>query len=657
MDKIISNEFDQKFGQAYREGKTQPTNPENSFDKAQASVQSQTPNVAKTDAQQLAQSVVLNTEGFILFGFMVKDFINALFPKGVPEGSRHKTAIRLSYDLLILLDGDTEKVRALLMDLSWVKAIVEERGQQEIENILEAAQKLKHKNEGEKINDLMPSRDMQKAIEEVTGRKFSILVQEAHKEIMSHLGQEEQDNIIQLLERIGREIEKLFPYYPLLKLLCHRQKRKHYIAALLVGGAFCMNLCTRMWYRFWSAPGRHCRMNSLLALIGRMGSGKHIAVDLYKILMKPVKSSDQVQINALNAWNLEKDQNGGGAKNKKPRPNGILRALPPETSAAGAREAEVNAHEEIDGEDTYLHVSQFDSELDNTLRQLKKSYMDALFTLWLKSFHNEPHGSLLKSASAPVGEYPVHYNAVYTGTDDALLKLATVNNFVNGLLSRFTFVPMGDSNFEMMENHDYDEADIQWENDLSDWAYKLDSTKGEIPCKDISDALHKWTARRMEDAAENASKCEEDMIKRPCWHGINFALPFIVARHWDDMVQDTDGRWKCGPNFKTDKHDRTLALLIAKAQLAFQEYYFKAIGEKYYDDLLSEQTTGKHHRQKTMIGYRRLPDPFTREDVDRCFGYDGNTNNINSKVKRLVDDEMAQKINSGENKGKYRKLM
>ena len=398
-------------------------------------------------------------------------------------------------------------------------------------------------------------------------------------------------------------------------------------------------------------------MNSLLALIGRMGSGKHIAVDLYKILMIPVKASDQVQINALNAWNLEKEQNGGGAKNKKPRPNGILRALPPETSAAGAREAEVNAHEIIDEEDTYLHVSQFDSELDNTLRQIKKSYMDALFTLWLKSFHNEPHGSLLKSASAPVGEYPVHYNAVYTGTDDALSKLATESNYVNGLLSRFTFVPMGDSNFEMMENHVYDETDKQWEKELEYWAYNLDSTKGEIPCKDISDALHKWTARRMEDAAENGSKCEEDMIKRPCWHGINYALPFIVSRHWNDMVQDTDGRWKCGPNFKTDKHDRNLALLIAKAQLAFQEYYFKSIGEKYYDDLLSEQTTGKHHRQKTMIGYRRLPDPFTREDVDRCFDYGGNANNINSKVKRLVDDGMAQKITKGEDKGKYKKLM
>jgi hypothetical protein len=417
-----------------------------------------------------------------------------------------------------------------------------------------------------------------------------------------------------------------------------------------------MTLMTRCWYKFWSAPGRQCRLNSLLALIGRPGSGKHMAVELYKLLMEPVRKADQVQIDALNRWNLEKDQKNGGSANKSPRPSGAYRALPSETSAAGAREAETNAKEMIDGEEWYLHVSQFDSELDNTLRQMKKSYMEALFTLWLKSFHNEYHGSLLKTSSAHVGEYPVHYNCCYTGTSDALKKMATEANFVNGLLSRFTFVPMGDSDYKMMEAHEYDEVDAERDRQLSEWAYRLDACKGEIPCKIISDALYRWTARRMEDAKENNSKCEEDMIKRPCWHGINYALPFVVSRHWDKMVED-GGRYKCGEDFAPDKFDVQLALLIAKAQLAFQEYYFKAIGEKHYDDQLSQESSGRTHQQKTWIGYRRLPNPFTSQDVDICFGYEGKIGSICSKIKRLVDDGMAQKITKGEDKGKYRKLM
>lgn len=656
-----SKEFNEKFLGSYQQEQSDPTNKDHQFDSEKTSADGQVTNPATATpaaAQQLAASVTTPDVNLDLtaFGYKIVDFANALLPNGAPVGSRHKSAIKLAYDLLVVCDGDAEKVRALLMQLQWVKEVINERGQKEIDDIIESAQKLKHKREGEQLSDLLPSKDMLRAIEEVTGRSYKVLLSEMRKKAMEAGSDVSQDDIIKLLENIGREIEKLFPRYPLLKLLCHRLPRKHYIAALLVGGAFLMTLMTRCWYKFWSAPGRQCRLNSLLALIGRPGSGKHMAVELYKLLMEPVRKADQVQIDALNRWNLEKDQKNGGSANKSPRPSGAYRALPSETSAAGAREAETNAKEMIDGEEWYLHVSQFDSELDNTLRQMKKSYMEALFTLWLKSFHNEYHGSLLKTSSAHVGEYPVHYNCCYTGTSDALKKMATEANFVNGLLSRFTFVPMGDSDYKMMEAHEYDEVDAERDRQLSEWAYRLDATKGEIPCKIISDALYHWTARRMEDAKENDSKCEEDMIKRPCWHGINYVLPFVVSRHWDKMVED-GGRYKCGEDFAPDKFDVQLALLIAKAQLAFQEYYFKAIGEKHYDDQLSMESSGRTHQQKTWIGYRRLPNLFTSQDVDICFGYEGKKGSICSKLKRLVDDGLAQKITKGEDKGKYRKLM
>ena len=660
-EKNKSKEFNEKFLGSYQQEQSDPTNKNHQFDSEKTSTDGQVTNPATATpaaAQQLAASVTTPDANLDLtaFGYKIVDFANALLPNGAPVGSRHKSAIKLAYDLLVICDGDAEKVRALLMQLQWVKEVINERGQKEIDDIIESAQKLKHKREGEQLSDLLPSKDMLRAIEEVTGRSYKVLLSEMRKKAMEAGSDVSQDDIIKLLENIGREIEKLFPRYPLLKLLCHRLPRKHYIAALLVGGAFLMTLMTRCWYKFWSAPGRQCRLNSLLALIGRPGSGKHMAVELYKLLMEPVRKADQVQIDALNRWNLEKDQKNGGSANKSPRPSGAYRALPSETSAAGAREAETNAKEIIDGEEWYLHVSQFDSELDNTLRQMKKSYMEALFTLWLKSFHNEYHGSLLKTSSAHVGEYPVHYNCCYTGTSDALKKMATEANFVNGLLSRFTFVPMGDSDYKMMEAHEYDEVDAERDRQLSEWAYRLDATKGEVPCKIISDALYHWTARRMEDAKENDSKCEEDMIKRPCWHGINYALPFVVSRHWDKMVED-GGRYKCGEDFAPDKFDVQLALLIAKAQLAFQEYYFKAIGEKHYDDQLSLESSGRTHQQKTWIGYRRLPNLFTSQDVDICFGYEGKKGSICSKLKRLVDDGLAQKITKGEDKGKYRKLM
>jgi hypothetical protein len=288
---------------------------------------------------------------------------------------------------------------------------------------------------------------------------------------------------------------------------------------------------------------------------------------------------------------------------------------------------------------------------------MKKSYMDALLTYWLKSFHSEKHGAYLKTSNAPVGETPVHFNAVYTGTEDALKKLNVESNIVNGLMSRFTAVPNADSNFEMLEPPPYDEAAQKRESELRDWAYKLNDCKGEIPCEPISKALQLWTKHHMADAGEDNDLAQEDLVKRPCWHAINFVLPFVVTRHWDQMVQDSDGLWKCGPDFKVDQKDVRLAITIANAQLAFQEYYCKAILEKHYDDLAAAQASNVRHKQKTWLGYRRLPEVFTSDDVDRSFGYEGKTGSICSRLKRLQDQGLAQKITKGEDKGKYRKLM
>ena len=589
-----------------------------------------------------------------VFGHPVGDYINVLYPNGVPAGSRHQSALRLASDLMVLLDGDEKMVQQVLLQQTWVQDVVRERGQREISDIVDSAKKKQKKRESENFYDLYPSKMMQRAVESLTSRKYAVLLNEMRSQQMNGGMITGGTDSVQMLESIGRQLEKFFKHYPLLKLFCHRLPRKHYIAGLFVGSAFCMNLMTRMWYRFWSAPGEQCRMNHLLELIGRPGSGKRFAVTLYNILMEPIKKADQVQIDALNKWKTERNQNNGAAKSQTPEPTGIYRCLPSEASAAAVRDAELNAHEEIDGQEWYLHISQFDSELQNTLDQMKKSHFSALYTLWLKGFHNEPHGALLKSASSRAGEWPVHYNVVYTGTQHALNQQVKVDNYSTGLSSRITAVPMGDTNFEMMDNREYTEEDRRRDAELTEWAYKLDRTKGEIPCKDISDALHDWTARRMEDAKENQSRAEEDLLKRPCWHAVNYVLPFVVSRHWC-MMQEDNGRMKCGPDFMPDKIDRDLALLICNAQFSFQKYFFGSIAEEHYEKEMLSLASKTHHQARTIVAFNSLPVIFTREDVDKAYDYNGSKGSISSCLKRLQDDGMIQHIRTGLDKGKYRK--
>ena len=589
-----------------------------------------------------------------MFDYPVEDFINTMLPNGAPEGSRHKTALKLASDLIILCDGNLEKVRQVLLSQSWVQEIIKERGQDEIERILQTAKKRMEKREAENYNDLLPSKDMRDAIKLATGRSYTQLSRETRLTAEGRNLAAAEYDIMKMLENIGQDVEKLFPHFPVLRLLCHLQKRRHYIAALFVGGAFFMTLMTRCWYRSGMEPGRVCRLNSILELIGRSGSGKHIAVDLYRLLMEPVKLADKAQIDALNKFNAEREQNNGGKSNKSPRPKGVFRCMPSETSAAAIREAEFNAVEIIDGEEWPLHVSHFNSELQDMQRQMRKEYM-SIEKLFYKGFHNEPDGSYLKTSSAIVGEFDVHFNGVYSGTKTALDKQTTTENYGGGLLFRLTVAPLGDSNFEMRQSRKYSEEDAARDRQLKEWAYRFNDCKGEIPCEDIDVALSEWTNRRMKDAKEEHNFALEDLIKRPYWHGMNYALPFIVSRHWDKMVKDADGRWKCGPDFKTDKYDRQLALLIERAQFAFQQFFFLGIGEQYYDNLQHAETINKHRQQKTMLAYRRLPDPFTSEDVKREYCYD-NMGSVCSRLKILQDDGMAKKIRQGPDKGKYHKL-
>ena len=42
----------------------------------------------------------------------------------------------------------------------------------------------------------------------------------------------------------------------------------------------------------------------------------------------------------------------------------------------------------------------------------------------------------------------------------------------------------------------------------------------------------------MMDAKEEDSKAMEDLVKRPCWIAMNLALPFIIVRHWENMIEE-----------------------------------------------------------------------------------------------------------------------
>ena len=123
-------------------------------------------------------------------------------------------------------------------------------------------------------------------------------------------------------------------------------------------------------------------------------------------------------------------------------------------------------------------------------------------------------------------------------------------------------------------------------------------------------------------------------------------------------MQQEGKYWK--GTYEVDDTDWKLCELLARIQYATQQYFFGALAEKYFDDLNGRvQISGKCHRKKSVDGFNRLHEIFTREDVKIAFGYDSE-GSLKSKIKRLQDDNLAERFEEKTADGtilvKYRKL-
>ena len=582
-------------------------------------------------------------------GYDVQSIIDARYADKLPcaaDSNRHNESLKLATDLLLMLDGDKQTVLRIVEAQPWVKEIIDERDENVSQTVASAADCVAQKEK--KYASSLPSKAMLEAVKAATGRTY----QEITKAQTQRAVVVGDDDINRWLWDWGEQIEELSKDFPLLKDITKGLKKNQYPAALFVGGGLLMTLMTRCTYRFYHRPEELRRLNNSTLIIGDPASGKSFAARLFKLLAAPIVAADKVGKDAINAYR-EQMRTKGANKEKPKKPKVIVRVHPARTSNAQFIQDMVNSVEEIDGQLMQLHQLTFDTELDNTVTVQKGGSWIDKQSLELKAFHNEEDGQAYSNNDSILQDFYVTWNFIYTGTPIALKKKVNEQNFGSGLATRLTCIPLPATNFEMMSresNVDYDS-----DNRLKEWAEKLDRMKGELSVQKIVDELYDWTARRMADAAENDSRADEMLLKRCAYHGLNFAAPFIVMRHWDCMKQD--GTYWCG-EFETDEVDWKLAELIVNIQYACQRHYFGALAEKYFDDKTRDAAANVQRRGKTIESFNRLPEEFTVDDVMRCFTLKSNAS-ARTKVVRLLKDRLAEKVEdfveNGTTKAKYRK--
>ena len=647
--------FDKMFTDAYRDEKTQPINHRfDTDDGADGSIHSKSAALSNKAAQEGSGTVGSVDDqslgdGVKWRGYDLQAIINQRYADKLPckdDSNRHAESLKLATDLMLMLDGDKKLVQAIVERQSWVQEIIEERDEDVAQTVESAAKQLAKKEET--TSKPYPSKAMQAAIQAVTGLTYRELISESAAES----SETARTSIEKKLQQWGEEIEGMFDDFPLLRDVCEGLKKSQYPAALFVAGGVMMTLMTRTWYRFYHRPQQERRLNCSLFIIGHPASNKSMADDIYEVLSTPIAAADKAGLAALNRYKQDTKKKAAN-KEGKDKPQGIIRIHPARTSNGQLIQDMLNAKETIEGKEIQLHLFTFDTELDNstTLQQggswINKQSME------LKAFHNEKDGQMYQNSDSPVDEFRVTWNFIYTGTPIALKRKVNERNFGSGLSTRLAVIPMPKTNFEMIGFEDKTAIDWQRLDRMKTWAYRLDSRFGELPFWGIVKKLYDWTKDRMADCEEDDNEANELMLKRVAYHAINYSAPFIDARHWDKMKQK--GSYWVG-EYETDETDWKLCELIARIQYATQQHFFGVIAEKYFDDMNNDvQFTGKRHQQKSVEGYNRLPDVFTKEDVVRCFGYE-NDNSVRTKLARLVNNHQVEKIQDGDNKGKYQKL-
>ena len=645
-------DFDKRFTPEYRQKRTQPLYHEfPSKDEGRTAAEGQTDGDGSFLFDSLPRSCCQTKKNrprlFDWRGYDVQKIIDARYSDKLPcaaDSNRHTESLKLATDLLLMLDGDKKLVQQIVESQSWVQEIIAERDENVAQTVESAAACVAQKEK--KYAGSLPSKAMLEAVKTFTGKSYVEIVKGVEE-----TGRQGVQDITQNLDLWGAEIEQMMEDFPLLKDICKGLKKNQYPAAMFVGGGLLMTLMTRCTYRFYHRPEELRRLNNSTLIIGDPASGKSFATRLFKLLAAPIVAADKVGKDAINAYR-EQIRTKGANKEKPKKPKVVVRVHPARTSNAQFIQDMVNSVEEVDGEPMQLHMLTFDTELDNTVTVQKGGSWIDKQSLELKAFHNEEDGQAYSNNDSILQDFYVTWNFIYTGTPIALKKKVNEQNFGSGLATRLTCIPLPATNFEMLERESH--VDFESDGRLKAWAFKLDKTKGLLPLDKIVDELYDWTARRMADAQENDSKADEMLLKRCAYHGLNFAAPFIMMRHWDQLKKD--GEFWCG-EFETDDVDWKLAELITNIQYACQRHYFGALAETYFDNKDRDASVNVKRQSKTVEAFHRLPEEFIVEDVVRCFGVGVETARV--RISRLMKDHLIMKSEefkeNGLIKAKYKK--
>lgn len=617
--------YEEKFGEAYRRGESEPTNPRwQELERQRKEARKQ---MAGTVTAQPTAAAAPQAETSVEFSEEDEAFIKVLnehYGPSLPPHTKHDTMqTETSHWLCYFNDNDPQKAIAMAYRLDWVKNWNPNPG--EVEDLCQSAAK-------KKLLTRYP-----KALKELMDKAGINLEQSmADTKNISPLA-------ILPFDRWCDTIESFFDVYPCLREVCEPHPRRLWPFLLFASAAMmgtCMDLC---YYYFYANESERTRLNYIIWGVGDPTSGKHSLERLMNLLLAPIIAESEIADDSTNTWKSETDAKGAN-KEKDLRPEIFNRMFGYRSSNSEFIRSMISCKEEVDGEMMGRHMvtcsSEKDLEIGRSGSWISKSNMVLL------SFHGEYDDQHYANKQSVSGRYRVFWNMMETFTPPTLKLIVNERSVNSGLDTRTATIPMGEDDFKMIPlRRKEDSKTAEYNETLKQWAYRLDQRRGELPIWPLVEHVHKWCDDRRAIAEFNdRDKADWLLVKRVPYYGLNISAPYIDMRHWEE-------REKTG-TYTPDDVDCSLVDLVLDIQYRTQHYWYYELHRMYYDNQLRDAAQQRRRTNKFVECFRQLPEEFTTEVFAQTFGY-ANNRSGQKTLERLQKDKAIERTM----RGKYKKLV
>lgn len=442
-------------------------------------------------------------------------------------------------------------------------------------------------------------------------------------------------------------LQPLLDESPYLRDACSLLPERHRIGGVLAAGAMFGTYLSRCWWQHFD--GKSYRLSYIVYVIGDAASGKSAMVDLDRLIMAPMLAADKVGREWERQYKEEMKARAASSKNAKEaapeQQHPVIRYLPSTISNAMLYRRLTDAIDkdcvDAHGDTTHLHCYTFEAELATALRAQQGSWAGKL-DLECKSFQNEMAGVDYANDQSQNGIIEINWNQVITGTPDALRRKIRKATVLDGLVTRLCIFPMPSNDYAMIERR---QRIIEHERDcrLRSVGIDLEKIAGELHADRLVDFCYDYEVALTEQARLNEDRCLDYFRKRIPLIMMRYALVRAVLRQLKEL-QD-------GQDLQIIDSDLEFARLIGDFVLEMQIYMF---GNDVMEALELQAAAFAPRRRSNKVKERfdKLGREFTRDELKSLM-----LGSSNAAITALLNHWKSDGLVADNGNNKYKKLV